>query len=254
MNLRDNVLDYIILASSNLEEAMKSFENMTGIKPKVFGSHGGLGIRSARVALDNNAWIEIIGPDPKNTVSLGSELASEIDEGALVPYHFGVRSSSISEMREEYENNDLGLTPDQIFMFGANPHDGTQTKWEVLCMYGHDLGGCMPFYVDWKEVNHPSVGPPEVGELKSLTVQAPSGHVVHDLLKQVDGITVKTGSPMLEFSFASPKGTVKFSVNNPKGMKFPGFEEGYTGAGGKNFPGMRLRLCDLDIRFHGKIF
>ena len=49
---------------------------------------------------------------------------------------------------------------------------------------------------------------------------------------------------MLEFSFGSPEGTITFSADNPVGVKFPGFEEGETGAGAGadkddyKFPGM----------------
>ena len=50
---------------------------------------------------------------------------------------------------------------------------------------------------------------------------------------------------MLEFSFGSPEGTITFSADNPVGVKFPGFEEGDSGAGGAGadkddykFPGM----------------
>lgn len=51
---------------------------------------------------------------------------------------------------------------------------------------------------------------------------------------------------MLEFSFGSPEGTITFSADNPVGVKFPGFEEGETGAAGGDdddkdqykFPGM----------------
>ena len=49
---------------------------------------------------------------------------------------------------------------------------------------------------------------------------------------------------MLEFAFGSPEGTITFSADNPTGVKFPGFEEGDTGAGdsGYKFPGMPKQL------------
>jgi hypothetical protein len=244
LNLQDNVLDHIVLAAPDLQEAMKEFENMTGIKPSIVGSLRGLGTKSARVGLDNNAYIEIIAPDPKNSGPIGAALASELEEGTLVPYHYALRSSEVSDMKDDYVPNELGWQPDHISMFGANA-DGTPKKWEMLYMYGHGLGGCVPFYIDWGECNHPTASIPEVGALKSFVVRAPAGHKIHDLLSDVKGITVNTGEPMLEFSFGSPEGTITFSADNPKGIKFPGFEEGETGSAGASgsgddykFPGM----------------
>lgn len=245
LNLQDDVLDHIVLAAPDFQEAIKEFENMTGIKPSIVGSLRGLGTKSARVGLDNNAYIEIIAPDPKNSGPIGAALASELEEGTLVPYHYAIRSSEVEHLKDEYVPNELGWQPDHISMFGASP-DGTPKKWEMLYMYGHRIGGCVPFYIDWGQCDHPSASIPEVGALKSLIVRAPAGHKVHDLLSKVSGITVEEGDPLLEFSFGSPEGTITFSADDPKGVKFPGFEEGEDSGGalggdsgdGPQFPGM----------------
>ncbi|KAL3932188.1 MAG: hypothetical protein SGARI_004029 [Bacillariaceae sp.] len=199
LGLEDNVLDHIVIAAPDFQEALKEFENMTGIKPSVVGSLRGLGTKSARVGLDNNAYIEIIAPDPKNSGPIGAALARELEEGTLVPYHYAVRSSEVADMKDDYVPNELGWQPDHISMFA----------------------------------------------LKNLTVRAPAGHKVHDLLSSVKGLDVEEGEPMLEFSFGSPEGTITFSADNPVGVKFPGFEEGDMGAGGAadgkddyKFPGM----------------
>jgi hypothetical protein len=231
LNLKDNVLDHIVLAAPDFQEAIKEFENMTGIKPSIVGSLRGLGTKSARIGLDNNAYIEIIAPDPKNSGPIGAALAAELEEGTLVPYHYAIRSSEVEKMKDEYVPNELGWQPDHISMFGASP-DGTPKKWEMLYMYGHRIGGCVPFYIDWGHCDHPSATIPEVGALKTMVVRAPAGHKVHDLLSSVSGITVNEGEPLLEFSFGSPEGTITFSADDPKGVKFPGFEEGETGAAG----------------------
>jgi len=229
LGLQDNVLDHIVLAAPDFQDAMKEFENMTGIKPSIVGSLRGLGTKSARVGLDNNAYIELVAPDPKNSGPIGAALASQLEEGQLMPWHYAIRSSEVEAMKDDYVPNELGWQPDHISMFGASP-DGTPKKWEMLYMYGHKIGGVVPFYIDWGYCDHPSATIPEVGALKSLVVRAPGGHKVHDLLSSVDGVTVEEGAPMLEFSFGSPEGTITFSADNPQGIKFPGFEEGDTGA------------------------
>jgi len=229
LNLKDNVLDHIVIVAPDFQEALKEFENMTGIKPSVVGSLRGLGIKTARVGLDNNAYIEIMAPDPKNSGPIGAALARDLEEGTLLPYHYAIRSSEVSEMKDDYVPNELGWQPDHISMFGAS-QDGTPKKWEMLYLYGHKIGGCVPFYIDWGECDHPSATIPEVGSLKSLIIRAPAGHKVHDLLSTVSGIEVEEGDSMIEFAFGSPEGTITFSADNPVGVKFPGFEEGDTGS------------------------
>lgn len=229
LNLQDNVLDHIVIAAPDFQEALKEFENMTGIKPSVVGSLRGLGTKTARVGLDNNAYIEIMAPDPKNSGPIGAALARDLEEGTLLPYHYAIRSSEVTEMKDDYVPNELGWMPDHISMFGAS-QDGTPKKWEMLYLHGHKIGGCVPFYIDWGECDHPSATIPEVGSLKTLIVRAPAGHKVHDLLSSVSGIHVEEGDPMIEFAFGSPEGTITFSADNPVGVKFPGFEEGDIGS------------------------
>lgn len=246
LNLQDNVLDHIVIAAPDFQEALKEFENMTGIKPSVVGSLRGLGTKSARVGLDKNAYIEIIAPDPKNSGPIGAALARDLEEGTLLPYHYAIRSSEVTEMKDDYVPNELGWQPDHISMFGAGPN-GTPKKWEMLYLYGHKIGGCVPFYIDWGQCDHPSASIPEVGSLKSLIVRAPAGHKVHDLLSAVSGIEVEEGEPMLEFAFGSPEGTITFSADNPTGVRFPGFEDedasgGGGGDGDYKFPGMPKQL------------
>lgn len=234
LNLQDNVLDHIVIAAPDFDEAVKEFENMTGIKPSIVGSLRGLGTKSARVGLDNNAYIEIVAPDPKNSGPVGAALAKDLEDGTLIPYHYAIRSSEVEDMKDNQVPNDLGWQPDHISMFGAAPN-GAPKKWEMLYMYGHKIGGCVPFYIDWGECDHPSASIPEVGSLKTFIVRAPAGHKVHDLLMGVSGIIVEEGEPMLEFAFGSPEGTITFSADNPTGIKFPGFEEGETGSGSADF-------------------
>jgi hypothetical protein len=60
------------------------------------------------VGLDKNAYIEIIAPDPKNSGPIGAALARDLEEGTLLPYHFAIRSSEVTEMKDDYVPNELG--------------------------------------------------------------------------------------------------------------------------------------------------
>ena len=220
MGLRDGELDHVILAAPDYEEAVKEFETMTGIKPARMGGLKGLGIRAARVATDNNCYIEILAPDPVKAGPIGAKLA-ELEEGTLIPYHYAIRESDLDELQDEFVPNELGYVPDRINLFSPSP-DGMPAKWGMLFMQGHFIGGVVPYYVDWGGCAHPLSSIPTVGPLKSLNITAPGGSQVHNILKNVDMVTTQQGDPAMEFSIGTPEGTITFSGENPLGLVFPG--------------------------------
>jgi len=220
LGLEDNALDHIVLAAPDFAEAMKEFESMTGIKPSVGGSLKGLGTRTARVGLDNQAYIEIIAPDPKHSGPIGAQLMN-LEEGSLVPIHYAIRQTDLSDLANDYVPNELGYDPDRIAMFRAGP-DGAPRKWEMLFMHGHFHGGVVPYFVDWGECEHPIGSIAQVGSLKSFVVTCPAGSKLHELLKGIKDVTVADGELGLEFSFGSPEGTITFAGDKPRGIKFPG--------------------------------
>lgn len=216
----DNEIDHIILAAPDYEEALKEFETMTGIKPARLGGLKGLGIRAARVATDNNCYIEILAPDPNKAGPIGAKLA-ELEEGTLIPYHYAIRASEFDELQQEYVPNVLGYVPDRINLFSPDP-DGLPAKWGMLFMQGHFLGGIVPYFVDWGKCAHPISSVPTVGPLKSLTITAPGGSQVHSILKNIELVTTVEGDPGLEFCIGTPEGTITFAGEGPEGLVFPG--------------------------------
>lgn len=221
--LDDNVIDHIVLAAPDLEEAMGEFEKKTGVAVVIAGTVKGLGIKCARISFTDSSYLEIIAPDPKGPGPIGELIKSKgIKE--LVPFHYAIRTKRAEELKDEVAQ--FGYTPDHITMFGAKP-DGTPRKWEMLYLYGHKIGGTCPFFINWATSDHPCATLPVVGQLKKLTIRAPEDDPVHKLLAHVgaEGITVEVGDKAkLAVTFSSPEGTVKFSTHKAVGFKFPGFE------------------------------
>jgi hypothetical protein len=241
--LDDNVIDHIVLAAPDLEEAMGEFEKKTGLATTIAGTIKGLGIKCARISFTDSSYLEIIAPDPKGPGPIGELLKSKgIKE--LTPFHFAIRSKRAEELKDEVTK--FGYTPDHITMFGAKA-DGTPRKWEMLYLYGHRIGGACPYFINWANSDHPCATLPVVGKLKKVVIRASEDDPVHKLLAHVkaEGITVEVGDkPKLAFSFSSPEGTVKFSTHKAVGFKFPGFE---ADAGGE-IPGDEGEQ-DADVNF-----
>lgn len=224
VDLEDNVLDHVVLAACDLDAAMLQFENMTGIKPTPVGPLQGLGAKTAHVGLDDNRYLEILAPDMENPGPLGDELAT-LKPGTLTPYHYSIRSSEVSRLIEGYVYDVLGWDPDHIAMVQALP-DGSIRQWDLLTMYGHDVGGVAPCYVKWKDpAQHPTATIALKATLTKCTVRAPEFHDVHKLITGVGGINVEYGKPLLEVILNTPKGPLTFSTPNPQGLVFPGYDD-----------------------------
>lgn len=224
-SLPENCLDHVIIACANLKDGMEKFEDMTGLAPKKIGSLRGVGTKSARVALDNNTFVEIIGPDPNNeSVGIAPKLLS-IPKGKLFPYHYVVRAKPDDVEVPEH----LGWEKDSVVMVHADADEfansGHVNKWDLVFVYGHGIGGCVPEFVNWRENKcHPTARLPKTnGKIAFVQVQAPDGHYVHDLLSKYNDVNLYPGSPELIFSLDTPKGNVQFRGSNPEGIVMPGF-------------------------------
>jgi hypothetical protein len=239
--LEDDVIDHIVLAAPDLEEAMQEFEKATGIGAVIAGSINGLGIKTARISFNDSSYLEIIAPDPKSAGPIGQLLKSK-GLTCLTPFHYAIRTSRCEDLKDEVKK--FKYVPDHITMFGGEK-DGTPRKWELLFLYGHKIGGTCPYFVHWANSPHPCAKLPVVGKLKKFTVRAPEDDPVHSLLEHVNvrGLNLEVGKPKLSFQFSSPEGTVKYATTKAVGYKFPGFDDDDSAVGDDGLVG------DNDMNF-----
>jgi catechol 2,3-dioxygenase-like lactoylglutathione lyase family enzyme len=218
VNVTDNAFDHFVLGTSNLDKAVDDFEKLTGVRPLMVVSHNGCGTKSARVAFQSCAFIEFLGPDPKQTPDTTlAQALSRIPEGELVPVHYSVRTTRSEELKKSWD--DLGFEVDNVTMIAKDR--GMPWKWSLFFFEGHEDGGLMPFYSDWGDAHHAAGRLPIVGEIKSVIVRAPAGSKVHKVVGGVTGIDVGTGDNFFECSFTSAKGTHTYSVSSLVGITFP---------------------------------
>lgn len=219
VNPKDNELDHLTLGTSNLESAMEDFEKLTGVKPVMVVSLNGLGTKSARIAFESCAFIEIVAPDPKQTcTSALKESLEKIPQGKTVPIGYAIRHSQACEMKNDRFKS-LGFECDQVTMVAKDR--GMPWKWDMVFLEGHNDGGLVPYYVRWGESHHAAGRLPIVGSLNSVTVRAPSSHKIHELLEDVSDVSVESGDAYFEFTFSNSKGTHKFSGSDLVGVTFP---------------------------------
>ena len=98
---RLNVLDHIVLAAPDLDEAKDAFDAQTGVMPIDGGPHEGLGTRNALVSFGDGTYLEIIAPDPEQPLqgTRGERLArmshAVISFEGIHCHQFFVRADSL---------------------------------------------------------------------------------------------------------------------------------------------------------------
>ena len=209
-----NQLDHVVIAASNLEQAVESFADMTGCKPVQGGAHEGLGTKNALVSFGGTSYLEIIAPDPAQTLdgTFGASLAELQD---VQPLHWAIRSKDLDAVATRATQ--IGIRPGPIRDTSRMQPNGTRLAWRLLGLRGHELGGLVPFYIDWLNCPHPADTAPVVGPLIHCSISVLEGPL-HELIGTTTGVEFKTGPASLAFSFESAKGEVEYSANSPMGF------------------------------------
>lgn len=145
-----------MIATSDLDVDMKDFKQNLQTTPIPGGKHPSLGTRNALVSVMNSkTYIEILAPDPSSKDSLGYQMLSLHKPGlSLTPYHFAMRTTNLEGVRSKAKA--LGMEPTPIQEMSRVTTKGKVLKWKWVFLRGHQLGGLVPFFVDWSGSPHPT--------------------------------------------------------------------------------------------------
>ncbi|WP_037303452.1 VOC family protein [Amycolatopsis orientalis] len=150
--MNDLVLDHLVYAGPNLEEAVARVADLTGVTPVRGGRHVGLGTANYLADLGAGAYLEVVGPDPDQPEHIGPRPfgIDELTAPALVTWAARVRDidNAIAEARER------GYDPGEAFEMSRATDDGELLTWRLTGAGG--LDGLAPFLIDWGSTPHPT--------------------------------------------------------------------------------------------------
>jgi len=183
-------VDHLLLGAADLDRGIAWVERRTGVKAIRGGSHPGVGTQNALISLGGRQYLEIIAPDPAQTV-----------------YNFPIDVRTLTEPRlmtwaaVTADINALAKTAREAGHHILGPRDGSRArpdgkvlKWKILGVLNTlGLQGVepIPFFIEWcADSLHPSQDSPTGCELQSFEIEHPDPARVIDALKEL-GIEAK---------------------------------------------------------------
>lgn len=222
-------IDHLMWACSDLESGIDAIESMTGMAATPGGPHPGFGTRNALLDLGNFTYLEIIAPDPEQSLegNLGREFAA-LDTPYLRTW--AIRVEDLMASRDILQS--LGFdTRGPSAMSRALP-GGELISWELLFLSRRDVAGAqrnvagaernvtgarrefagaaLPFFIDWKDSPHPCTSLEPGCELSGLRIATAQTEAIERLLAafELDVEVVVGTDDRLEGLLSTPRGHV----------------------------------------------
>lgn len=207
-------LDHFVLGAADLSRAKEEFADLSGCMPADGGAHVGLGTHNALCSFGATSYLEIIAPDPDqaNTGKFCAELA-QLHE--LTPLHYAVQTDDLQAAANAARA--AGLTAGPIRDTSRRQSDGQLLRWQLMGLTGHDLGGLVPFLIDWQQSPHPALHTPVAGQLSSFEITTDQSSLTQ-LLAGIDGIDIVQGPNQLSVSIDTAKGRLHYAATTLLGF------------------------------------
>jgi hypothetical protein len=203
------VIDHLILGINDLERGIADFERMTGVRPVFGGVHPRRGTQNALASLGDGSYIEVIAPDPKQSVA--SPMVTELKTlTSLTPIGWAVGATNLFGVQARLQGREIqygGVQPGSR----ALP-DGSTLQWSTfnITQPAHQW---LPFFIRWADpAKQPSLTTPRGCSLESLSVEDPNPDPLTHVFSTI-GLKVplkKSAASRMTIVLKCPKGRVSF--------------------------------------------
>ena len=140
-------LDHIVYAVPDLAAGTAQMQKLLGVEPTVGGQHVGFGTRNVLVALGDDCYLEIVGPDPEqpNPERPRPFGLDYLTEPKLVTW--AVKASGLDEKVAQAQA--AGYDPGPVVDMSRAKPDGTLLAWRLTIRPEAAGVGLIPFMIDW---------------------------------------------------------------------------------------------------------
>lgn len=150
------MLDHIVLAAQDVQAAVEEIAAATGVRAELGGRFEGRGVYNHLLALQDGAYLEIIGPDPQQAGHEGAlPFGMHLTEETKVA-HWCAKAGAKIEQRVA-SAREAGYDLGAVQPLGRVLADGTRLDWRLsIGGWPPLMGGLVPFLIDWGDALHPS--------------------------------------------------------------------------------------------------
>ena len=198
------LLDHFILGCADLDRGIDFVEQHTGVRAAFGGVHPGRGTRNALLSLGERRYLEIMAPDPAQTVAPQIPQLRELKQPRIVGW--AAHTDDMGKLAERLRKASLQFE-------GPRPGsrqrpDGKLLQWKTLTLKD-DQDGLLPFFIEWSADSlHPSVDSPKGCNLFRFGAVTPNPDDLTKItnLLQLDLTISRADKSALQATIVGPKG------------------------------------------------
>lgn len=204
------MIDHIVLAVQDVQAAVEEIADATGVRAELGGRFEGRGVYNHLLALQDGAYLEIIGPDPQQPGHEGPlPFGLHLDGQRRVP-HWCAKAGADIEQRVAAAR-EAGYDIGEVRPLGRVLADGTRLDWRLsVAGWPPLLDGLVPFLIDWGTATHPSTTAVQGCTLIDFHGEHPDPPAVQTAL-QAAAATLEVRqaeTPALSATLEGPKGRI----------------------------------------------
>lgn len=205
-------LDHIAVFAPSLKRVMDDFEKRSGVRPSYGGPHSDGGTHNALAHLGTHQYLEFVAPDPDQQqypteTADWAKAASSLAGPRVNAYCLACDDlNGLAQMLEK-----MGLNPKGPVADSRLRPDGKKLDWELVLCLKTKFGSAFPFFIDWKETEHPSHSAPKGCELERFCVTHPHSDELASIFLAL-GIDIDISHGIIDqftLELKSPKGRLR---------------------------------------------
>ncbi len=202
--------DHLVIAGPNLADLVTMVEEATGVRSVAGGPHLGLGTTNELIGVGPSTYIELIGPDPKQPDHQGPRPfgINDLIEPTLVTWAVAVADIDVALAGITA----TGIDPGESLPMSRVRPDGVKLSWHLAVPPSPDLGGIMPFSIDWgTDTPHPAASLSPDLEIVDLTLRHENPKPIEAAIAAIaeGSVTIATGPSAMSVILRGPGGVLQ---------------------------------------------
>ncbi len=201
------VIDHLVYGVPDLDEGIRVLADRVGVTAMRGGRHVGFGTHNALIDLGGRRYLELLALDPTQTERAGFAILLET---LTMPAIVGWCASTDDLDATNGVLESLGIAATTMHVGRTRP-DGVEFRGRILFPDLSEHGGLVPFFIERRRGDHPSVSAPTGASLVALRLRSPDAARLSDALGalNVEGAVVELDSaPAIRAELGTRRGVV----------------------------------------------